>query len=107
MARWCSGLTCDAAIGQLAAAGIPSGPVLSPQQVLDHPQVQAMEMFSDTAYPGCADPVPLVRMPVDLDATPAAIDRRPASAGEHNDEILGALGFSAAEIARFKAGGII
>lgn len=107
MARWCIGLTCDAAIEKLAAAGIPSGPVLSPQQALDHPQVQAMEMFSGTPYPGCADPVPLVRMPVDLEATPAVIDRRPASAGEHNDEILGELGFSAAEIAGFKAGGII
>ena len=66
-----------------------------------------MELFSETPYPGCADPVPLIRMPIDLDATPAAIDRAPARAGEHNSEILGELGFSLAEIADFKAGGII
>jgi crotonobetainyl-CoA:carnitine CoA-transferase CaiB-like acyl-CoA transferase len=107
MARWCIDQTCNEAIERLAAAGIPSGPVLSPQQALDHPQVQAMDMFSDTPYPGSADPVPLVRTPIDLDATPPAIDRPPPQAGEHNNEILGELGFSAAEIASFKAGGIV
>ncbi|MEY2927807.1 MAG: hypothetical protein RL367_2284 [Pseudomonadota bacterium] len=107
MARWCIDRSCELAIEQLAAAGIPSGPVLSPQQALDHPQIKAMDMFSDTTYPGVDDPVPLVRLPINLDATPAAIDRPPACAGDHNGEILGELGFSAAEIAGFKAGGII
>jgi crotonobetainyl-CoA:carnitine CoA-transferase CaiB-like acyl-CoA transferase len=107
MALWCAERSCDEAIEQLAAAGIPSGPVLSPQQALDHPQMQAMDMFRDTPYPGSAEPVPLVRMPVDLEATPAAIDRPPARAGEHNREILGELGFSVAEIAAFKAGCVI
>jgi len=107
MARWCIERTCDQAIEQLAAAGIPSGPVLSPQQALDHPQVQALDLFNDTPYPGSDDAVPLVRMPIDLDATPAAIERPPPQAGEHNSEILGELGFSVAEIAGFKAGGIV
>jgi crotonobetainyl-CoA:carnitine CoA-transferase CaiB-like acyl-CoA transferase len=107
MAGWCSERTCNEAIEQLAAAGIPSGPVLSPQQTLDHPQIQAMDMFKDTPYPGSANPVPLMSMPIDLGATPATIDRPPPEAGEHNSEILGELGFSAAEIAAFKAGGTI
>ena len=107
MARWCIDKTCEQAIEQLAAAGIPAGPVLSPQQALEHPQIQAMGLFSTTPYPGSGDPVPLVRMPIDMDATPAAIDRPPPRAGEHNVEILRELGFSAAEIAAFKAEGIV
>ena len=107
MGRWCREQTCNRAIEQLAAAGIPSGPVLSPQQALDHPQIRAMDMFSDTPYPGSDHPVPLVRMPVDLGATPAAIERRPARAGEHNREVLGGLGFSDDEIAAFQTGGVI
>jgi len=107
MARWCIDKTSDQAIEQLAAAGIPAGPVLSPQQALDHPQIQAMDMFSAMPYPGSTDPVPLVHMPIDLNATPAAIDRPPPQAGEHTSEILDELGFSAAEIAAFKTGGVI
>jgi crotonobetainyl-CoA:carnitine CoA-transferase CaiB-like acyl-CoA transferase len=107
MGRWCKERACDDAVETLAAAGIPSGPVLSPQQALDHPQIQAMEMFRDTAYPGSDAAIPLVRMPVDLNATPATIARRPARAGEHNGEILGGLGFSDDEIAAFQAGGVI
>lgn len=107
MARWCSERSCDRAIEELAAAGIPSGPVLSPQQALDHPQIQAMAMFRDTACSVSADAVPLMRMPIDLDMTPAAIERGPARAGEHNGEILRELGFSAAEIADFEAEAII
>jgi crotonobetainyl-CoA:carnitine CoA-transferase CaiB-like acyl-CoA transferase len=107
MARWCNERTCDEAIDKLATAGIPSGPVLSPQQALDHPQIQAMDMLRDTIYPGCAEPVPLVRMPIDLDATPPVIDRPPPEVGEHSREILEELGFSVAEIAAFTARGII
>ena len=107
MGRWCKERTCDEAIETLAAAGIPSGPVLSPQQALDHPQIQAMEMFASTPYPGADQPVPLVRMPVDLEETPATIERRPALAGEHNGDILGELGYSEGEIAALQAGAVI
>jgi crotonobetainyl-CoA:carnitine CoA-transferase CaiB-like acyl-CoA transferase len=107
MGRWCKEKTCNDAVEALAAAGIPSGPVLSPQQALDHPQIKAMEMFSAAPYPGSDQPVTLVRMPVDLEATPAAIERRPAQAGEHNGEVLGGLGFSDDEIAAFRVAGVI
>jgi crotonobetainyl-CoA:carnitine CoA-transferase CaiB-like acyl-CoA transferase len=107
MGRWCKERSCDDAIETLAAAGIPAGPVLSPQQALEHPQIQAMDLFSSTLYPGSEQPVPLVRLPVELDKTPAKIDRRPARAGEQNGEILGELGLSADEIAAYEAAGVI
>lgn len=107
MGRWCLERSCDEAIETLAAAGIPSGPVLSPQQALDHPQIRAMEMFAETPYPGSDAPVTFVRLPVDLEATPASVERRPAIAGEHNGEVLRELGFSDEEIAAFQAGGVI
>ena len=107
MALWCQERSCEEAIEQLADAGIPAGPVLSPQQALDHPQVQAMDVFAGTSCPGSADPVPLMRMPLDMSATPAIIDRPPPGAGEHNSEILDEMGFSAAEIAAYKAAEVI
>ncbi len=107
MARWCAERTVDAAMEQLAAAGVPAGPVLSPQQVVDHPQISAMGLFTETSYPTMNQPVPLVRIPVDLSETPSQIRSAPPTAGQHNHEILGGLGFSPTEIEQFERQGVI
>lgn len=107
MGRWCAVRTCDDAIETLAAAGIPSAPVLSPQAALDHPQIQAMQMFEMSTYPGLDRPLPLARIPIEMGMNPAAITRPPPCAGEHNTEILGGLGFSEEEIAAFRVNGTI
>jgi len=99
MGRWCAGRTSAEALDDLAAAGIPAGPVLSPREALAHPQVQGIGLFEDVAYPGLgARPAPLARVPVALSATPGAIRTPPPTAGEHSRAILESLGFSAEEI---------
>lgn len=105
--RWCAERRVDDAIEALAAAGVPAGPVLTPQAVLDHPQVAAMGLFVPTPYPPLERPVPLVRMPVHLSDTPATIRTPPPSAGEHNAEILTLLGFTTEEIAGLARDGVI
>ena len=101
MGRWCALLTADEALDALSAAGIPAGPVLSPQGVLDHPQVRAMELFEPVAYPGLAEPAPLARVPVALSETPGEIRLPPPTTGQHTGELLTELGFSAEEIEGF------
>lgn len=105
MDRWCSAQSSAAALDALADAGIPAGPVLSPQGALEHPQVRAMGLFQTAAYAG--RDAPLVRTPVELGDTPADIRRSPARAGEHNAELLGELGFDALAIAEFARDGVI
>lgn len=99
MVRWCAERSSAEALDTLAAAGIPAGPVLSPQGALDHPQVQALGLFQDVRYAGLN--APLVRIPVDLGETPADIRRAPAQVGEHNAELLAELGFDAEAVAGF------
>lgn len=101
MSRWCAERTSVDALDALCAAGIPAGPVLSPQQVLDHPQVHGMGLFQEVTYPGLSRAAPLTRVPIVLSDTPADIRRRPPTVGEHNGEVLAGLGYSAAEIAEF------
>ena len=71
MARWCAERTSQEALDTLGAAMIPAGPVLSPQQALDHPHIRAAGFMQDVDYPGLPKPAPLVRAAVRLSETPA------------------------------------
>ena len=107
MARWCAERTSAEALDALCAAGIPAGPVLSPQAALDHPQVQAMSLFERVAYPGLGQPAPLVRFPAEFSAAPPEIRTPPPSIGEHTREVLEELGFSGEEIHAFARDDVI
>jgi len=107
MARWCAERGNDAVVATLGAAAIPCAPVLTPQQSLDHPQVQAIGVLQPTDYPGLPQPAPVAAVPVWLSATAAVPRRRPPLLGEHTDEILRGLGYDAEAIATLRAQAVI
>ncbi|MBU6266599.1 MAG: CoA transferase [Sphingomonadales bacterium] len=103
MGAWCAMRSNDEALAELAAAGIPAGPVLSPQEAIEHEQVSAMDFLQPCPVPGLPEPAPLMRLPLDMSVSQPAITRAPPGIGEHNHEILATLGYSAAEIAGLEA----
>jgi crotonobetainyl-CoA:carnitine CoA-transferase CaiB-like acyl-CoA transferase len=108
MQAWCASRTTAAALAELQKAGIPAGPVYRPQQALDDPQVQAMHWLHSVAgYPGLAAAAPVPDLPVQLSRSPGGIRSNPPQVGEHTDEILSALNYTPAEIAAFRAGGVV
>jgi len=107
MNGWIIERTNAEAIAALDAARVPSGPVLQLCQVLNDPQVQARDMLQYVDYPGAPKPVPLANTAVRLSATPGGIRRRAPTLGEHTDEVLGELGFSAEEIARLRTNEVV
>jgi len=108
MRAWCAGKTTADALAELQKAGIPAGPVYRPRQALEDPQVKAMHWLHTVAgYPGLATAAPVPDLPVQLSRSPGGIRSGPPRAGEHTDEILTALGYTPAEIAAFRAGGLI
>ena len=107
MAAWCAERTRDEALEALAAAHVPAGPVLKPQEALEHPQVQAMGLLHPVAWPGMDRPAIVPQAPVWLSETPALPPTEQARTGQHTDEVLGAIGYSGEELAALRDAGAI
>ena len=94
-------------VNTLGKAMIPAGPVLSPQQALEHPHIRATGFMQDVDYPGLPKPAPTVRAAVRLSETPGEIVTRPPTLGEHTDRVLADLGYDADAIAALRNNRII
>jgi len=89
----------ERAVAALSAARIPSVPMLSPEEIVCHPQIVERSVFPEVAHP--------TRGPVRVTATPFHIDRRPIGpvgpapyrVGENTRQILSdVLGYSAERV---------
>ena len=107
MARWCAVRGQDEVGSVLNAAMIPSAPVLSPQQALDHPQIQALGILRPTDYPGLPSPAPVAAVPLWMTETQAVPMQRPPLLGEHTDAVLAEVGYSAEQIAQLRAQAVV
>ncbi len=108
MREWCAERTTEVALAAIEAAGLPCGPVYTPQQALDDPQAAAMRWFHEIDdFPGLPRPAPVPDIPLRFSRSAAGISRRPPTLGEHTDSILAELGYPQADITRLRATGAI
>ncbi len=107
MARWCATRTRDDVLNALARAKIPSGPVYTPQEALDDPQIAATGLLTPREFGGLTEPFPMTPHPVDMSELSVEFRRPPPALGEHTNEILTELGFTDVAISDLRSRGVI
>ena len=78
-------------LARLDTQGVPCAPVLTREDVLTHPQIEANGLLSEYEHP-IAGRIRQPRPAALFDQTPAAIRRHAPGLGEHNAEVLEELG---------------
>jgi crotonobetainyl-CoA:carnitine CoA-transferase CaiB-like acyl-CoA transferase len=104
--RVCRGRTTTEWLRVFQAAGIWCAPVQGLEQVTTDPQVLWNESFITFEHPR-AGRVRVLGHPIRYDGAAPPLRRRPPLVGEHNDEVLAALGYSSDAIARLRTDGVI
>ncbi|HEX5611125.1 MAG TPA: CoA transferase [Burkholderiales bacterium] len=102
MARWCATRTTQEVIETLGKAAIPCGPVLSPQQALDHPQVAALGLLQPLDFPGLPKPAPVATPPIFFSRTERVPRKAAPVLGADTAKILGEIGYTEAEVAQLR-----
>ena len=91
---------------ELSRAGIPAGAINTVDRALAYPQVLARDMVLTTEHP-TAGTLRMPGSPVRLSGHTATVRRPPPLLGEHTDEVLAELGYSAAAIASLHQRGAV
>ena len=91
---------------KLEVAGVPCGPVLTLDQVYEHPQVEARNMKMTVEHP-VAGPIHAIGFPVKYSATPPHLYRPAPVLGQHTFALLESLGMSHEECQRLEQEGVI
>lgn len=98
---WCDTQTIDSALDILKAADVPVGKIYSVRDMMSDPQFLARQMFEQHVFKD-GTPIKLPAISPKLSATPGETRWLGPALGEHNDEILRALGYDDDALAQLR-----
>ncbi len=91
---------------RLDAAQVPCAPVLSRDQLSQHPQIIENKLIVESEHPRTGR-MQQARPAARFEGTPSGLHRPAPLVGEHTDEVLCETGLEEAEIERLRADGLI
>lgn len=92
-------------VARCRAAEVPAADILEVDEVLTHPQIEAMGLIWELQ--GEDQPWRTVGSPVELSRTPARGRSTPPRLGQHTDQVLADLGYTDAEIRRLREDAVV
>ena len=104
--QWCSTQTINAALAALQAADVPVSKIYSVRDMMQDPQFLARQMFEQHLFKD-GTPVKLPAVTPKLSETPGGTRWIGPALGEHTDEVLASLGYSAEQIAALRNQGVL
>jgi formyl-CoA transferase len=90
----------------LNAGGVPTGPILTIDQVFANEQVQHLGIATSLSHPHLGT-IQVLGLPTTLSRTPGAIRAPAPEKGEHTEAILRELGVSKEEMQQLRADGVV
>ena len=90
---------------KLNAHNIPCGPILSTKEIIEDETLAELGTVVEVDHPERGT-FKTVGNPLKLSDSVTEV-QRPPLLGEHNDEVLGALGYSAERLAELRTAGVI
>ena len=103
---WCTTQDIDAALATLKAADVPVSKIYSVSDMMRDPQFLARSMFEQHTFKD-GTPVKMPAVTPKLSETPGGTRWLGPELGEHNNEVLNALGYSAEQINALRADGVL
>jgi crotonobetainyl-CoA:carnitine CoA-transferase CaiB-like acyl-CoA transferase len=108
LAEWFAAQDLEAAVGQLASAGVPAAAVVSPSVVTENPQLLHRGFFERLEHPRTGEGLYPTPPFAAFDGARRWLHRPPPTLGQHNSEVLTELcGLTDADLDRLAAGGVI
>lgn len=98
--------TADEWLTILDEADVPAAPILSKDEVFEEPQMLENEIIVPVDHP-IVGPTRMFGVPIKLSMTPGSIRRPAPLLGEHTEDVLHELGYSADEIAELQSQSVI
>ena len=93
-------------VAKLNEAGVPCGPIYNVKEMVEDPQVQHLGLATEVKHAALGT-LKVQNLPVTLSRTPGAVRTAAPEAGEHSDEILGEIGYTATQIAELRKDKVI
>ncbi len=98
--------TTEDCLAVLDGADVPCGPVNFPEELFDHPHVDANRLMVTLEHP-VLGPLRMPAFPISMSATPTGSEAPPPPLGMHGPEVLKELGYDDAAVARLLDEGVL